>query len=194
MSINLKSCKACGKEIGETVTKCIHCGTDQRNFFLKHKIITFFLVMFVIGTINRALGTTIPTASTPAITNTSPAQAKQEPVKAEADSIKITAKALLDDYESNEVKADLMYKGKLVEVNGIVDDIRVTFGKTAVSLSAGNSSSLNNVTCYFDDKTEDNKVADLKKGDQVTISGVVNGKMIIGVGVDNSMVKQLFQR
>jgi len=37
-------------------------------------------------------------------------------------------------------------------------------------------------------------VADLKDGDQVTISGVVNGKLLFGVGVDNLIVKQVFQR
>jgi len=188
----VKNCKGCGKGIGNDVSICIHCGTDQRNFFMKHKIITFFLVMFMLGAINDAMETTTPTTSTSSTNNFAPDQSKQEPIK--ADSIKITAKELIDIYESNEVKADLMYKGKLVDVSGIVDEIRVTLGKTAVDLSSGNGSSLNNVTCYFDDKNEDIKVADLKKGDQVTISGVVNGKLIFGVGIDNSIVKQIFQR
>ncbi|WP_205693971.1 DUF4352 domain-containing protein [Clostridium prolinivorans] len=48
---NLINCKACGKEIAKGVKKCPHCGKDQRNFFMKHKIITGILVLVVIGII-----------------------------------------------------------------------------------------------------------------------------------------------
>lgn len=74
------ACKACGKEIGKGVKKCVHCGTDQRNFFMKHKIITGVLVLFALGVIGSALNgggssDTTQTASTVA-TNTEP-QAEQ---------------------------------------------------------------------------------------------------------------------
>lgn len=42
----LTNCKACGKEIAKVVKKCIHCGKDQRNFFMKHKIFTVSFVIF----------------------------------------------------------------------------------------------------------------------------------------------------
>jgi len=46
------TCKACNKEIAKGVKKCVHCGKDQRNFFMKHKIITGVLVIIVIAIIN----------------------------------------------------------------------------------------------------------------------------------------------
>lgn len=55
MNDNLKLCKACYSEIGSKVKKCPHCGTDQRNFFARHKIITSLLVVFVLGGIAAAL-------------------------------------------------------------------------------------------------------------------------------------------
>jgi len=68
------NCKACGKEIGKSVKKCIHCGTDQRNFFSKHKIITAILVLAIMGGIGSALGggdkskaTQAPVASSAAV-------------------------------------------------------------------------------------------------------------------------------
>jgi len=46
-----------------------------------------------------------------------------------------------------------MYKGKMVDVTGIIaNNIRVTFGKTAVDLSSGSGSFIDSVSCYFDDK------------------------------------------
>ena len=45
---NLTTCKACGKEIAKGAKKCPHCGKDQRNFFIKHKILTGILVLVVI--------------------------------------------------------------------------------------------------------------------------------------------------
>lgn len=50
------NCKACGKEIAKGVKKCPHCGKDQRNFFMKHKILSGILILVLIGTIGGALG------------------------------------------------------------------------------------------------------------------------------------------
>lgn len=36
-------CKECGEEISSSAKKCPKCGKDQRNFFLRHKILTFIL-------------------------------------------------------------------------------------------------------------------------------------------------------
>jgi len=41
-------CKACGKEIVKGA-KCLSCGNDQRNFFMKHKIITVIWVLVILG-------------------------------------------------------------------------------------------------------------------------------------------------
>lgn len=50
----LVNCKACGKEIAKGVKKCPNCGKDQRNFFMKHKIITIVLALIIIGAIGAA--------------------------------------------------------------------------------------------------------------------------------------------
>lgn len=53
---NLVACKACGNEIAKGVKKCPHCGKDQRNFFAQHKIISAFLVIYVLAAAGSTLG------------------------------------------------------------------------------------------------------------------------------------------
>jgi uncharacterized protein (UPF0212 family) len=52
---NLTNCKVCGKEIAKGVKKCPHCGADQRNWFMKHKILSGIIVIVVIAAINSAM-------------------------------------------------------------------------------------------------------------------------------------------
>lgn len=52
----MTKCKACGADIAKGVKKCPHCGKDQRNFFMKHKIITVVLAIIIIAGIGSALG------------------------------------------------------------------------------------------------------------------------------------------
>lgn len=65
----MNNCKACGQEIAKGVKKCPHCGKDQRNFFMKHKIISVILAIVIIAGISTAMGggknsSTSPTSST----------------------------------------------------------------------------------------------------------------------------------
>jgi len=57
----LKNCKACQKEIAKSVKKCSSCGHDQRNIFMRHKVITGIIVLALIGT----SGSTGNNATTP---------------------------------------------------------------------------------------------------------------------------------
>ena len=47
-------CPKCKEEIAKDATKCKHCGADLRNWFVKHKIITGILVLFILGIIISA--------------------------------------------------------------------------------------------------------------------------------------------
>ena len=47
----MKKCKECGTDVSSDAKVCPKCGKDQRNFFMKHKVITFILVVIVLGVI-----------------------------------------------------------------------------------------------------------------------------------------------
>ena len=48
----MKKCKSCQSEIDDKAKKCPKCQADQRNWFMKHKIITIFLAFILIGAIS----------------------------------------------------------------------------------------------------------------------------------------------
>lgn len=66
MNNQLINCKVCGKELAKGVKKCTSCGKDQRNFFMKHKILTGILVLAIMGAIGSDGGdsTNSPTIDT----------------------------------------------------------------------------------------------------------------------------------
>lgn len=45
----MKKCKECGESISSSAKTCPKCGKDQRNFFMKHKFITFILIIMVLA-------------------------------------------------------------------------------------------------------------------------------------------------
>jgi len=65
----MKKCKSCQKEIDAKAKKCPFCQTDQRNWFLRHPILTVILVLIVIGMIGAAGGSKTSTTNT-GLTNT----------------------------------------------------------------------------------------------------------------------------
>jgi len=46
-----KKCTTCQEDVQLGAKKCKHCRTDLRNWFIRHKILTGFLVLFVIAII-----------------------------------------------------------------------------------------------------------------------------------------------
>jgi len=84
----MKKCKACAKEIDDKATKCPHCQTDQRNWFMRHKITTGFLALILLIIILAAAGsgsktnkTSVP-ATADKITQDQPAQTTTKTVAA----------------------------------------------------------------------------------------------------------------
>lgn len=110
---------------------------------------------------------------------------KEEEVKAE---IVVTAVDLCKAFEDNEIKANKEYKDKLVEVTGEITDIGEAFGSTYIILSSEVDFSLTDAQCYFKDKDEIDKIADLSKGDTVTIIGKVDGKSL-NIGIKKCVFK-----
>ena len=102
-----------------------------------------------------------------------------------APDIVITAKDLVKAYDDNEVAADKKYKNKSAEITGTIYDISVVLGVTSVTLSSDDDSIWTTVNCAFKDKNEIDKIADMSKGDTVTILGTIKGSTL-GISIEVS--------
>jgi hypothetical protein len=92
--------------------------------------------------------------------------------------ISVTADQLVSDYEANEVAADEKYKEKVIEVSGYVDSIGKDITDTMyVTLETGEEFSLVHPQLFFSD-THEAEVAELKKGDPLTVRCRCDGKFM----------------
>ncbi|HHX61965.1 MAG TPA: hypothetical protein GX707_14845 [Epulopiscium sp.] len=99
-----------------------------------------------------------------------------EPTQEPEDTIPVSAEELLKAYDENEVKADNLYKDKTLEVTGIVKSIgKDIFDEVYITLGNDDDFAIISVQCYFKDKDEIDKVAELKEGDEVTVIGICEG-------------------
>jgi hypothetical protein len=87
----------------------------------------------------------------------------------------LSADDLYSQYNANEVAADAKYKGKVVDVYGVIRDIgKDILGSPYVVL--GGQGFLDGVQCTFP-RADDSPVAHVTKGQFVSIRGRVSGKM-----------------
>lgn len=80
----LKNCKECGKEVSSSANKCPNCGKDQRNWFMRHKILSIIgalIILMIIGAaMNPKTPNTTPTnnSNTPIVNKTNDNQITKE--------------------------------------------------------------------------------------------------------------------
>lgn len=92
--------------------------------------------------------------------------------------IQVTAPKIIADYKANEVSADAMYKGKLIEVKGIVSNIAKDIVDTPyITLSSGEQYGIESVQCMFT-KEQEAELAGITKGKSITLQGRVSGKLM----------------
>ena len=178
-------CKVCGKEISKGA-KCPNCGKDSRCFVSRHKVLTVIGGLVIIGALGSVTGgnsnnkisdskqTSVSVEDSNKQTSVSNENSNKKQMEPE---LSISATELINAYNENEVKADKMYKDKIVEVNGIVDAIDSGIDdKAIVRLSDGDEFSFDNVQCCIDDENQD-KACELKKGENVKIIGRADGEI-----------------
>lgn len=129
-----KKCKYCQTDIDQKAKICPNCKKDQRGFFAKHPIITGILVLFVIGIIASAGGssdkTTTNTSSKGANTETQKEPKAEDTTKM----IKVNENIQVGDVKWKVIKAwsanqlsdysgTVKPAGKFVVVNVVVENM-----------------------------------------------------------------------
>ena len=87
----------------------------------------------------------------------------------------LTAQVLLNDFENNEMTANLKYLEKIIEVSGVIADCSMNKNnKGVVILECG---SIGTVMCHLsEDGTK--KMSILKKGEKISIKGICTGYLM----------------
>lgn len=115
------------------------------------------------------------------VSNDLPTTEKQNTTSVES-AIKVSAVTLSEEYDANKILADQKYKGNLVEITGVINNIGKDILDTPYVSFNGKQYSLFGVQCMFSKKLE-GKLANLSKGQTITVRGKVSGELIGNVVV-----------
>lgn len=88
----------------------------------------------------------------------------------------MSARALIAEYEKNEVSADQRLRGKRLNVRGQISSIGKDIFDNPFVVLAGGGEGVHDAQLYFDDPAR-SKLGDLRKGQSLTASCVVDGML-----------------
>jgi hypothetical protein len=189
--MSIKACRECGMEVSSGAKNCPHCGIDQRNWFIRHKIITAILVVIALVILSSLGGDDAEkepkTANNKQVTEASGKAQEKEEVKEPP--MVVSAKKLLEDLENNALQASNTYKGKYVEVTGRLGSI--DSGGDYFILEPGGDyfTFITSVSCDISEEHLD-AVANLKKGQQLTVVGTVTSVgEVMGYDIEVESIK-----
>ncbi len=175
----MKNCKECKQEVSSKAKKCPNCGVDQRNWFMRHKIISFVGLVVLIVIISNLGG---GGGSDPTVTSTT-AEEASVPIKVgdtiTTDKFEITVTAVEERAEvgSEFFSAKAAEGGKYIAIQwkykNISDKPIGAFSQPSLKLvdSSGNKydSDLDATSSYATEKELDSKIlSDLNPGISVT--------------------------
>jgi len=125
------------------------------------------------------LGFVVPSASVhPAPATVAGSPRPEDPAMAPS-APRVTAPALHEAYERNEVAADARFKGRVVEIVGVVSAIsKDPYDNLFVAIQGGGATM--DIHAYFDE-AQGGQVASLKTGQTLTIRGRVDGYVMASI-------------
>ena len=159
----LIKCATCGEEIAKSAKTCPKCGSKNKKPFYK-KWWVWVIVVIVIVIAASSGGSETPSDSKTG-SNTPEVQ----------ETIEYTVynvSELIDDLESNALKAETKYANQYVEITGKLSVIDSDGSYISLS-SAKHPYSLTSVQCYIKNDEQKLKVAEMSKGDTVVLKGKI---------------------
>lgn len=103
--------------------------------------------------------------------------------------VKVQATKILKEFEENEAAADGKYKGKTLQVSGVIDKIDTEIfddEKYVVQIGGGTDFELFTVDC---DGQASKDVTSLKKGQKITVVGGFEDGGDLGVNLENCDIR-----
>lgn len=199
--VSMTMCVDCKKEMSDAAPACPNCGRPnkkavavQRPVGMPLAIGIFFLpIVFSWLTLRKGYSATAKLISFAwlavwllfifaPVGNKAPAPpANSSPRASSAKSdppVQVNIGQLLSNYKDNEVRADNLYKGKQVQITGIVGNIKKDIMNSLyVTLGTGAQFEIPEVQAFFDDSMN-SQLGGLSKGQQLTVVCRVSGLMM----------------
>lgn len=165
MNEETKLCKHCQTEIPKKAKVCPNCRKKQGGK-LKWVLIVLAAIIFI----NIVSGGGDDDSDK--VADSKPKQEKQEQKEDKVDYVEITSTELIDAYNENQVKCKQNYDGKDIKVTGTVSSVGTDILDTVyVCLGHDTDFTFVGIQCYAKDKDTENKIAELKEGDVITVTG-----------------------
>ena len=133
--------------------------------------------------------TLVPTPTPTPVPTPTPTKIIPTPTPTAIPFLAVTARELLDDYESNELAADLKYKGQWLGVTGVVETVSETFGVAAVTLTTGDMWEYRTVEALFADKHKPLLIP-LRPGNNLRVLCQFSSYLFGTVTLDNCQLHQ----
>lgn len=159
---NLKLCKVCEKEIAKNAKVCPHCGAKIKKAFYKKPWFIVLAIIVVIAAISSG-GKDENKVTDVKVTNVE---------EKTIEYTKYDVSELVYDLKNNALKAEKKYNNQYVEITGKLSNI--DSDGSYISLDPSNSQfNFVNVQCFTKNKEQIDKIAEMSKGDIVTLKGKV---------------------
>jgi len=168
----MTKCKECGNELSTKADACPKCGAKVSKTSVPAKGCLVVIVLFFgLAAIGALIG---KDKSSESASDAEPTAV--EPARASAEVVSLAD--LLGQYKGNEVRADGLFKGKIIQTTGKVVDVKKgMMGEIYVTVGTGQQFEIPKVQCFFD-KSKVSIVSQLNGGDTVTVQGRVGGLMM----------------
>lgn len=159
-----KTCKYCKEQIDSKAKVCSKCGKDQRNWFLRHPIISSILVLSLL---TMMFGSSSDTSKDTKEVSKSKATTEQVVVH------KVSVFDIGDAFNANQVSAEKEWNGKYIEFSAEISNI--TDGGISFYNVSSDDFDMTSIRCNL---TDENQLLDVKNGQTITVQGVIQGQSL----------------
>ena len=158
-----KKCPQCQTDIPLKAKRCPNCQADIRNWFLRHKIITTVVVVFV------ALLVIGLVAGEPE----EDGDGAEEQAAQTGEVLKVGAAEFIGEFDANQLAAEEKYQDKLVEFTAYIANISADVSGIPFLLLQPISGTYSGtgIRCSFSDKAT---LTPLRNGQRITLRGLVS--------------------
>lgn len=170
------TCKHCGAEIAASAKVCPQCGGKNKKPLYKRPWFIAVIAIIIIGAIGSAGGDKTSNEAEKNDTQvTTSGNTNNTQPESETPEITYTAYAvseLMDDLNSNALKAADKYKDQYVELTGRLNVIDSS-GKYISIVSTEDEFAILGVQCYIKSEEQKSAVMDMSIGDTVVVKGKI---------------------